>query len=139
MWPSLSAESSNRTTRALSLLGWLLHLFDKEVSFIICCCETCTTPSCLRKGPSGNRDTSKWGNRRIIHNATLSPPERFCIQMGSGVSKVNVSLYMRGKDTSQCPKTTTLEEKAEPKRNRTGVCLLTRPAPDRWATPDQEV
>ena len=42
---------------------------------------------------------------------------------------------MRDKDTRQCPQTTTLEEKGEPKRIRTEVLLLTSLTPYRWAKP----
>ena len=40
-------------------------------------------------------------------------------------SHFNVSLTVRGKVTKQRPQTTTFEERGEPKRNRTGVLLLT--------------
>ena len=65
--------------------------------------------------------------------ATLSPPE--CIKVGSDESHFHVSLIVRDKVTRQCPQTTTLEEKGEPKRNRTEVLLLTSLTPYRWAKP----
>ena len=40
----------------------------------------------------------------------------FCITMGSDESHFNVSLIVRDKATRQCPQTTNLEEKEEPKR-----------------------
>ena len=47
-----------------------------------------------------------------------------CIEMGSDESHFNVSLIVRDKVTSQCPQTTTFEEKGEPKRYRTEVLRL---------------
>ena len=43
------------------------------------------------------------------------------ITKGSDESHFNVSLTVRDKVTRQCPKTTTFEEKGEPKRVRTEV------------------
>ena len=48
-----------------------------------------------------------------------------CIKMGSDESHLNVSLFVRDKVTRQCPQTTAVEEKGEPKRIRTEVPLLT--------------
>ena len=45
--------------------------------------------------------------------------------MGSDESHFNISLIVRDKVTRQCPKTTTFEEKGEPKQIRTEVPLLT--------------
>ena len=45
----------------------------------------------------------------------------FCIKMGSDESHVNVSLIVRDEVTRPCPRTTTFEEKGEPKRYRTEV------------------
>ena len=53
------------------------------------------------------------------------------IKMGSDESHFNVSLIVRDKDTRQCPKTTTFEEKGEPKRIRLEVPLLTSLMPYR--------
>ena len=54
-----------------------------------------------------------------------------CIQMGSDESHFNVSLIVRGKVTRQCPQTTTVEEKGEPKLSRTEVLPLTSLTPYR--------
>ena len=48
----------------------------------------------------------------------------FCIQMSSDESHFIVQLIVRDKVTRQCPQTTTIEEKREPKRIRTEVPLL---------------
>ena len=48
----------------------------------------------------------------------------FCIKMGRDESHFNVLLIVRDKVARQCQQTTTFEEKAEPKRNRTEVPLL---------------
>ena len=53
------------------------------------------------------------------------------IKMGSDESHFNVSLIVKDKVTRQCPKTTTFEEKGEPKRIRTEVPLLTSLTPYR--------
>ena len=55
----------------------------------------------------------------------------FCIKMGSDESRFNVSLIVRDKVTRQCPQTTTLEERGEPKQIRTEVPLLTSLTPYR--------
>ena len=52
-----------------------------------------------------------------------------CIKMGSDESHFNVSVTVRDKVTRQCPQTTTVEERGEPKRNRTEVLLLTSLTP----------
>ena len=49
----------------------------------------------------------------------------FCIKMSSDKSHFNVSLIVKDKVTRQCPRTTTFEEKGEPKQIRTEVPLLT--------------
>ena len=54
-----------------------------------------------------------------------------CIKMGSDESHFSVSLTVRDKVTRQCPQTTTVEEKGEPKRIRTEVPLLTSLTPYR--------
>ena len=59
------------------------------------------------------------------HIATLSPLNDSCIKMGSDESHFNISLTVGYKVTRQCPQTTSLEEKGEPKRIRTDVPLLT--------------
>ena len=46
-----------------------------------------------------------------------------CIMMGSNESHFNVSLTAKDKVTRQCPQTTIVEEKGEPKRIRTEVPL----------------
>ena len=51
--------------------------------------------------------------------------------MGSDESHFNVTLTVRDKVTRQCPETTILEEKGEPKRIRTEVPLLTSLTPYR--------
>ena len=49
-----------------------------------------------------------------------------CIKIGSDESHINtVSVILRDKVTSQCPQTTTFEEKDGLKRNRTKALLLT--------------
>ena len=55
----------------------------------------------------------------------------FCIQMGSDERHFNVSLIVRDKVARKCPQTTTFEQKAQPKRIRTGVPLLTSLTPYR--------
>ena len=51
--------------------------------------------------------------------------------MGSDESHFNVSLIVRDKVTRQCPQTTILEVKGEPKQIRTEVPLLTSLPPYR--------
>ena len=54
-----------------------------------------------------------------------------CIKMGSDESRFNVSFTVEDKVTRPCPKTTTFEEKGEPKRYRTEVLPLTSLPPYR--------
>ena len=54
-----------------------------------------------------------------------------CIKIGSDESQFNVPLIVRDKVTRQCPQTTTVEEKGEPKRIGTEVLLLTSLTPYR--------
>ena len=54
-----------------------------------------------------------------------------CIKVGSDESHFNVSLVVRDKVTRQCPQTTILEEKGEPKWYRTEVLQLTNLMPYR--------
>ena len=48
----------------------------------------------------------------------------FCIKVGSDDSHSNVSSTVRDKVTRESPRTTTCEEKGEPKQIRTEVPLL---------------
>jgi len=54
-----------------------------------------------------------------------------CIKMGSDESHFNVALIVRDKVTRQCPQTTIVEVKGEPKLIRTEVHLLTSLPPYR--------
>ena len=59
----------------------------------------------------------RWGKGEIIYlwlHRHLQNDS--CIKMGSGGSRFNVSLIMRGKVTRQRPQTATFEEKGGPKR-----------------------
>ena len=51
--------------------------------------------------------------------------------MGSDESHFNVSLVVTDKVTRQCPQTTTMQKKGEPKEIRTEVPLLTKLTPYR--------
>ena len=88
----------------------------------------------IRDGENGRRGYGGWGDEDYIY-LSLHCHHRndFCIKVGSDESHFNVSLIVRDKVTSQCPQTTTFEEKGEPKQIRTEVPLLTsltaRPTP----------
>ena len=70
------------------------------------------------------------GEREIIHLSLHCHHQNdSCIKMGSDESHFNVSLTVRDKVTRQRAKTTTLEEKGEPKRIRTEVPLLSSLTP----------
>ena len=72
------------------------------------------------------------GEREIIYLSLHCHHQNdFCIKVGSDESHFNVSLIVRDKVTSQCPQTTTFEEKGEPKQIRTEVPLLTSLTPYR--------
>ena len=62
---------------------------------------------------------------------TVTTKNDSCIKMGSDESNFNVSLIVRDKVTRQCPQTTILEVKGEPKQIRTEVPLLTSLPPYR--------
>ena len=63
----------------------------------------------------------------------------FCIKVGSNENHINVSLIMSDKVTRQCPQTTTIEEKGEPKWIRSVVPLITSLTPYRCAKPAHEI
>ena len=72
------------------------------------------------------------GERKIIYLSLYCHHlNDSCIKMGSDGSHFNVLLIVKDKVTRQCPQTTTLEEKREPKQIRTEVPLLTSLTPYR--------
>ena len=82
----------------------------------------------------GDEGVWKWGKREIIYtyiSLHCHHQNDSCIKMGSDENHFNVSIIVRDKVTSQCPQTTTFEEKGEPKRIRTEVPLLTGLTPYR--------
>ena len=59
------------------------------------------------------------GKREIIYLSLHCHHQNdSCIKMGSDESHFNVLLIVRDKATTQCPRTTTFEEKGEPKPYR---------------------
>ena len=59
----------------------------------------------------------RWGKREIVYLSLRCHHQNdSCIKTGSDESRFNVSFIVRGKVTRQCPQTTNLEEKGEPKR-----------------------
>ena len=60
----------------------------------------------------------RWEKREIIHLSLHCHHQNFYNKVGSDESHFNVSLIVRDKVTRQCPQTTTVEEKGEPKRYR---------------------
>ena len=79
------------------------------------------------------------GRGRLVYNATLSPPEWFCIKVGNGESHLNVSVIRRGlkEGVSQklCPYNHNLwrEKTAEAESN--GGPPLTSPTLYLWFQP----
>ena len=74
------------------------------------------------------------GKREIIYLSLHCHHQNdSCIKMGGNESHFNVSLIGKNKAQRQCPQTTILEKKGEPKRIRTEVPLLTSLTPYRWA------
>ena len=72
------------------------------------------------------------GKREIIYLSLHCRHQNdSCIKMGNDESHFNVSLIVRDKVTSQCPQTTTFEEKGEPKLIQTEVPLFTSLTPYR--------
>ena len=88
----------------------------------------------IRDGEKGGGGIWRWGEREII-SLHCYHQMGFCIEAGSDESHFNVSLIVRDKVTRQCPQTTTLEEKGEPKQIRTKVLLLTSLTPYHLAKP----
>ena len=73
-----------------------------------------------------------WGKREIIYLSLHCHHQNDSYtKLCNGESHFNVSLIVRDKVTRQCPRTTTFEEKGEPKRIRTDVPLLTSLTPYR--------
>ena len=86
----------------------------------------------IRDGEKGGKWVWRWGKREIIYLSLHCHHQNdFCIKMGSDESHFNVSLIVRDKVTRQCPQTTILEVKGEPKQIRTEVPLLTSLPPYR--------
>ena len=72
------------------------------------------------------------GKREILYLSLRCHHENDSrIKRGNDESHFNVSLIVNDKVTRQCPQTTTVEEKGEPKRIRTEVPLLTSLTPYR--------
>ena len=72
------------------------------------------------------------GEREIIYLSLHCHHQNdSCIKMGSDESHFNVSLIVWDKVTRQCPQTTILEVKGEPKQIRTEVPPLTSLTPYR--------
>ena len=86
----------------------------------------------VRDGEKGGRGYGGGGRGRLLylslHCHHQNDPS---IKMGSDESHFNVSLIVRDKVTRQCPQTTILEVKGEPKQIRTEVPLLTSLPPYR--------
>ena len=72
------------------------------------------------------------GKREIIYLSLHCRHQNdSCIKMGNDESHFNVSIIVRDKVTSQCPQTTTFEEKGEPKLIQSEVPLFTSLTPYR--------
>ena len=95
-----------------------------------CCLKSTEAIRLIRDGEKEGEGVWRWGKREIIY-LSLHRHHRnhSCIKMGSGESHFNVSLIVRDKVTRQCPRTTTFDQKGEPKRIRTEVPLLTSLTP----------
>ena len=87
----------------------------------------------IRDGEKGWDGVWRWGLKRNIIYLSLHCHHQndFCIKEGSDQSHFNVTLTERDKVTRQCPQTTILEEKGEPKQIQTEVLLLTSLTPYR--------
>ena len=84
------------------------------------------------RGDGGGEGVWRGGTREIIYLSLQCHHQNdSCIKMGSGKSHFNASLIVRDKVTRQCPQTTILGKKGEPKRIRTEVLLLSSLAPYR--------
>ena len=87
----------------------------------------------IRDGEKGGRGYMEvWEEGDYYtYRYTVTTKNDSCIKMGSDESHFNVSLIVRDKVTRQCPQTTILEVKGEPKQIRTEVPLLTSLPPYR--------
>ena len=86
----------------------------------------------IRDGKKGGKGVWRWGKKEIIYLSLHCHHQNdSCIKVGSDESHFNVSLIMKDKVTRQCPQTTILEVKGEPKQIRTEVPLLTSLPPYR--------
>ena len=80
----------------------------------------------IRDGEKGGRGYGCGGRGRLLYLSLRCHHQNdSCIKLGSDENHFNVSLIVRDKVTRQCPQTTILEVKGEPKRIRTEVPLLT--------------
>ena len=83
-------------------------------------------------GEKGGRRYGGGGRGRLLYlSLQCHHHNDSCIKMGSDESHFNVSLTVRDKVTRQCPQTTILEVKGEPKQIGTEVPLLTSLPPYR--------
>ena len=86
----------------------------------------------IRDGEKGGRGYRAGGRGRLLYLSLHCHHQNdSCIKMGRDESHFNVSLTVRDKVTRQCPQTTILEVKGEPKQIRTEVLLLTSLPPYR--------
>ena len=103
----------------------VLHCTIPEDSCIVCkqtwCLTSTETVRLIRDGEKGGRGYGGGGRGREIIYLSLHCHHQndSCIKMDSDESHFNVSLIVRDRGTRQCPKTTTFEEKGDPKRIRT--------------------
>ena len=86
----------------------------------------------IRDREKGRKVVWRWGKGESIYLSLHCHHQNdSCIKMGSEESDFNVALIVKVKVTRQCPQTTNLEEKGEPKRIRTAVPLVTSLTPYR--------
>ena len=82
--------------------------------------------SCLWKHTSRDWHPRRWWKRETVPNATPSPPEWFCIKVGSGVGRFNVSVHCERHSHKDSASKEFWSEKREPKWNRAKALLLGR-------------
>ena len=92
------------------------------------CSTSSETTRLIREGEKEGRGVWRCREREIIYlSLHCHHLNDSCIKMGSDKSHFNVALIVRDKATRQCPQTTALEKKGEPKRYRTDVPLAYQP------------
>ena len=95
LWAGLKALNSLMPFTVASV--WNQPMFSSAVL------HTCFMQNRLWRGTGGKKSIRREGEKEVMCNTTLLPPQCLRIKMGRGVNRCNASLTAGGKVTWQCP------------------------------------